>query len=252
MCRYNFVNSPFFAAPWPSWLDLNLSELQRAARCKLAYVHLQLRNPETALAAAMQVLRPPLPHLYPSGSPPHWREQGDADVTLAACYAAEALSELGQEAEAGALLAEVHSRQRREAASAASGPAGSGTGAIDAVSAGPPACRAARLALCTNLAVSTLTSHWRRPGLTGDTGAGPVEVTEAGELTAGVDGRVAMEVARAAAGEAVQLAAASGLPGTSSGASSGDGRTASLLAAYVDMVEGRCESALGLLRSLQL
>ena len=244
MCRYNFVNSPFFAAPWPSWLDLNLSELQRAARCKLAYVHLQLRNPETALAAAMQVLRPPLPHLYPSGSPPHWREQGDADVTLAACYAAEALSALGQEAEAGAWLAEVHGRQRREAAS--------GTGAFDAVSAGPSACRAARLALCTNLAVSTLASHWRQPGLTGDTGAGPVEVTEAGELTAGVDGRVAMEVVRAAAGEAVQLAAASGLPGTSSGASSGDGRTASLLAAYVDMVEGRCESAVGLLRSLQL
>ncbi len=82
--------------------------------------------------------------------------------------------------------------------------------------------RAGRHALCTNLAVTLLSSS----------SASPPTGQEAPD-----GARPGAAQARAIAAEAVQLQ-----PGS---------RTATLLAAYMDMSAGRCDSALGLLRTLQ-
>ena len=234
---------------------LGLHGLKQSTLCKLAYVSLNLLEPSTALTHALQALDlsrclvgPPWPSL-------------SVNEMLAACYASEALSMLGRGDEAARILGEAHDRQRGRAAggtsddsalgrnhrhsdvasTSASGSTapvashgGDGLHGFDVDMARPLAHVASdtgvRRAFCTNLAV----------------------VMASGRLDSR-DGAISglseePELARDLAGEAVCLTGSrrNGLRGDSSG-----GKTAALLAAYMDMLKGRSDRALELLRSLQ-
>ena len=208
--------------------------------------------------------------------------EAEAAGMMAACYAAEALALLGREQEAVEVLAEAHDRQGPQSSSYKEGDAkvdptagllevpGSPLGGRG----GELAYRAARQALCANLAAMLARGHWPGQLSVAEESGRDSRVGQSGPATR--DGAVSngereifcglmngeagerSSVVRAIAEEAVKLSAPASAVGMSdgpkggflSGGTSTGAKAAAMVLAFVHMREGRCGSALDALRRL--
>ena len=227
-----------------------LLELKQSTLCKLAYVHLCLLDPSAALAYAMQALDLSQPPVVPP-----WPSLPENEM-LAACYAAEAFSSLGREDEAAQIMGEAHDRQKgRETNLSDNAPLGHDRNHSDSMLAS--GSREAATSCSNNVpggseaGLAITSAHVHDLSITGVRRAFKTNLAvmmASGRLNArnstACDIPEMLRVARGLAGNAACLA-------TRHSRESPGGTTAALLAAYIDMMEDRSESALQLLKSLQ-